>query len=190
MGAENTGTSRGDDELTQQIEDAPESIEGLEGDGEDERSALRAVAAATFRDEHGRITPGTPYAWKPGESGNPNGRPTDQRMLEDLKSGKRKDVPAKLMTEAVRKVLDDPLVRAKLAEKWVLQSARNPGYMKQIWERLEGKVPFTLRVGPEVEPESQTDLAITVIDVKVESFDELKAIAAEVVPDDDDRSPV
>lgn len=189
MSDESKGGNTGPEELAHQIDETPEEEGGFDEDGNlDEKQAMRIAAMAAgagMRDERGRILPGTPYAWKPGVSGNPAGRPTDASVLEDFREGRRKDLPAKLMTEAVRRVLDDPLVRQKLAEKWVLQSAKNAGFMKQIWERLEGKVPFTLRVGPEVEAESQTDFGITVIEVGVKDHEELKLV--DDVPDQEEK---
>lgn len=177
MGDESSGETSGG--LAHDIDETPEVEGGLEDDGGEERQAIRAAVASAgilTRDEHGRLLPGHPYSFRPGQSGNPAGRPTDEKILADFQEGRRKALPAKIMTDAIRKVLDDPLVRQKLAEKWVLQSAKNAGFMKNIWERLEGKVPFTLRVGPEVEPESQTDFNITVVEVKVKDHEELKLV--------------
>lgn len=128
---------------TDQAGEQPEA-EATEG-GQDEKPDNRADRVAAWR-------------WKPGQSGNPGGRP------------KRKPLTDQLLDE-VLKVSDDPRAKGmtivQLLNRALISQALkgNVGAQRELRDRIEGKVPLTLKVGPEVEEESQTDLAITVIDV-------------------------
>lgn len=73
--------------------------------------------------------------WKPGESGNPKGRPPKAISL----------------TSKVKEMLESscPYDKSKtwleyLADQWLNKAADNPAYFKELIERLEGKItqPF------------------------------------------------
>jgi hypothetical protein len=78
-----------------------------------------------------------PYMFKPGQSGNPNGRP------------KKKPI-----TEIYEELLSDPIIRDQIKEaiKQRLTSGRMVGTieMKEAAERLEGKVKQSVEVEGEL----------------------------------------
>jgi hypothetical protein len=69
-------------------------------------------------------TPNPKYHWKPGQSGNPSGRPK-----------------TKPITDRVRAILDDPVEVEKIAKQW-LTSVRegNVVALKELLDRIEGRV--------------------------------------------------
>ena len=74
--------------------------------------------------------------WKKGQSGNPNGRPKNGLCLTSL---------AKAMLG--EKVPDDPHGRTRaevIADNWLTMTLQNPTYLKELLERVEGKVPQAL----------------------------------------------
>ncbi len=84
------------------------------------------------------------YRWKPGESGNPGGRPS-----------------RKPLTDAIRKLLDmdratfETYEPATVAEQMALDTIRNaktdPRFATHMYDRAEGKVADTVHVegGPQ-----------------------------------------
>jgi hypothetical protein len=69
--------------------------------------------------------------WKPGQSGNPKGRPRNTKYI----------------TELAREKLSQPCPYAPgknwaeyLVERWFGQAVESAGYFKELMDRLEGKV--------------------------------------------------
>ncbi len=86
-----------------------------------------------MRDEHGENRangngnlPPAEYRWKPGQSGNPKGRPKGSGLSDRLREVLDADDGAAL----------DAIVRAVVDAA----AAGDAQFVRMIWERLEGKV--------------------------------------------------
>jgi hypothetical protein len=89
--------------------------------------------------KHRPNTAGLRPPWKPGQSGNPNGRPCGPSLttrLRDLLEGDR--VRGKRLKDGKQAV-------DRLAEA-ILDGAidGDPRLIQQLWDRLEGKVPLRI----------------------------------------------
>jgi len=101
----------------------------------------------TGRGGRGGVPP-IEHRWKPGQSGNPKGRPTKAFCLTEL-------VKAELEAQAEHqgKLLKNPDGSPKtyaqiLASAIVRQAAKgNPSALNQLWDRMDGKVPLPLEHG-------------------------------------------
>lgn len=98
-------------------------------------------------------------SWKPGTSGNPKGRPKNESCLTSLMRAKMDQV-AKLI---------DPVTQEPYGKTWkeliVLATLKlalegNHSALKEVWERMEGKV---------VQPVNGS-LAVSIADVLAASF--------------------
>jgi hypothetical protein len=69
--------------------------------------------------------------WKPGQSGNPNGRPRGRTLVERLRAAIQEPT-----TDGQREVAD------LIVEAWIAHTIRgSTGHLVEMLERLEGKVP-------------------------------------------------
>ena len=99
---------------------------------------------------HGRTLPPLETRWKPGQSGNPKGRPKKDESIADL------------LKELVNALCPtDPEGRSYaelIARSLVHQGLKgNLGAIKEILNRLVGRVPFLIeRVGASNEPNQKT----------------------------------
>ena len=83
---------------------------------------------------NGRPLPPVENRWKKGTSGNPRGRPKKQaRLTELLQDEIKKICPA----DREKRTWEHLIVRATLQ----LAMKGNATALKEIWERLDGKVP-------------------------------------------------
>jgi len=71
------------------------------------------------------------HQWKPGQSGNPRGRPKGTRYITELAREKL----GKPCPHAPEKTWAEYLV-----DRWLGQAVENAGYFKELMDRLEGKV--------------------------------------------------
>lgn len=77
-----------------------------------------------------------PKLWKPGESGNPNGRPPKNRALSDL-----------LRVALSHKGEDGITLRVAMTQKLAeMAAAGDLDAIKVVLERIDGKVPDTLNL--------------------------------------------
>ena len=90
---------------------------------------------------YGRPLPPLDTRWKPGQSGNPKGRPKKEESIADLLNDL---VNALCPTDSERRSYAELLVRSL-----VHQGLKgNLGALKEIFNRLAGRVPFLIeRVG-------------------------------------------
>jgi Family of unknown function (DUF5681) len=73
-----------------------------------------------------------PYKWKPGQSGNPGGRPKKKPLTDELEK----------MLATVSHDKAGKTYATRLVEAAVRRAIRKSDYaLKEIWERTEGKVP-------------------------------------------------
>lgn len=92
----------------------------------------------------GRFLPGNPTAWKPGQSGNPKGRPPDalKRMKTVLKEILSRRTPG-----------DNQTLYCKLGEVIVREALKgDERFVKLILDRIEGPVPHVLEGGADTPP--------------------------------------
>lgn len=88
---------------------------------------------------HGRRSPPVEKRWKKGVSGNPRGRPKKQDCLTSLlKEEITKICPA----DREKRTWKELIVRATLQ----LAMKGNATAMKEVWERLDGKILQTEKV--------------------------------------------
>jgi len=100
------------------------------------------------REKVGKGNPPRNTRWKPGQSGNPKGRPKGIRYI----------------SESLRELLDqkdkDGRTNAQLIAEALIEAAKNPnskmasGLIKEILDRTEGKVPDKVE---------ETDTPVTII---------------------------
>ena len=113
---------------------------------------------------HGRPVPPAEKRWKKGMSGNPRGRPRKEDCLTSLlREEIRKTCPA----DREKRTWKELVVRATLQ----LAMKGNATALKEVWERLDGKVLQTerLQLGEDgkqitinvVYPEDETDRSST-----------------------------
>jgi hypothetical protein len=99
---------------------------------------------------YGRCSPPVETRWKPGQSGNPKGRPKKEESLADL------------LNELVNALCPtDPEGRSYaelIARSLVHQGLKgNLGAIKEILNRVAGRVPFLIeRVGASNEPNQKS----------------------------------
>jgi hypothetical protein len=89
------------------------------------------------RDERGRFAKGNPTAFKPGESGNPKGRPKSVTLSEALRAQLGQVMPGEEEKTYAEKIA---LVLCEEASKG------NVGAAKEIADRTEGKLRQSLDV--------------------------------------------
>ena len=90
------------------------------------------------RDNRGRFTPGA-GRWKKGESGNPGGRTSNAQILTNLA------IDALKRTVAQHKAKlgpDRTMAEALVAGTIALALRGNSTALKELWERIDGKVPL------------------------------------------------
>lgn len=89
-----------------------------------------------------------PHRWKPGESGNPKGRPRKDVCLTSMVKELMDDVP-ELM---VGNKKNEKTWRELIVQAWLVGSYKgNATFFKELLERIEGKVAQPL-TGSEGEP--------------------------------------
>lgn len=83
---------------------------------------------------------GEPHRWKPGESGNPNGRPAKELCITSL------------VREILERDAGDGKTNAQLVAEAIVQLAKTPNArghvptVKELLDRIEGKVPETHKI--------------------------------------------
>lgn len=93
------------------------------------------------RDERGRFVKGNGHAFKPGESGNPAGRPKSVTLSEALRLKLAEDAPGKL----------DKTVAEQIAQALVREAVKgNVQAIKEIGDRTEGKPRQTVGVEADI----------------------------------------
>lgn len=134
----------------------------MSGDGTDDGDAppLRSVAEERRDPKTGRLLPGHPYRWTPGESGNKNGRPRGikaifQQAFEELaKEDERFSQGAVLLAKAL------------IIEAMRKDSKHKVQALEKALDRSIGKVPQPFRISqPDEDDEraSFTDLRVRVV---------------------------
>jgi len=94
---------------------------------------------------HGRPLPPAGTRWKKGVSGNPRGRPKKQETLTSLLN---KEIKKICSADRQKRTYEELMVLATLQ----LAMKGNAAALKEVWERLDGKVLQTGKVqlgGPE-----------------------------------------
>ncbi|MGH9786129.1 MAG: DUF5681 domain-containing protein [Terriglobia bacterium] len=94
---------------------------------------------ADTRDSGRRPTPPAEHRWKKGVSGNPRGRP------------KKRDTLTSLLKEEIKKICPADRQKRTYEELMVLATLQlamkgNAVALKEVWERLDGKVLQTGKV--------------------------------------------
>ena len=103
----------------------------------------KAQSSAGNSDRYSRLRP---YSFKPGKSGNPNGRPKKAPITKIFERIFRKAKNRKDIEEAILKIL----LQGKMASVLMLREGA---------ERIEGKVTEKLEVTGEINTLSDADLA-------------------------------
>lgn len=87
-----------------------------------------------------KVGPGNPpkeTQWKPGQSGNPKGRPKGIKYVSELLTERLNEVPdtvdGKSNTKTWRELVTDSIFQAILR-------GNHPGFLKELLDRTEGKV--------------------------------------------------
>lgn len=88
--------------------------------------------------KHRRNTEGL-RLWKPGQSGNPNGRP---RKAECLTSLLKEEIEKMCLSDKLKRTWKELLVIGTMR----LAIAGNATALKEVWERMDGKVTQPLGV--------------------------------------------
>ena len=94
---------------------------------------------------HGRPLPPAGTRWKKGVSGNPHGRPKKQETLTSLLN---KEIKKICSADRQKRTYEELMVLATLQ----LAMKGNAAALKEVWERLDGKVLQTGKMqlgGPE-----------------------------------------
>ena len=90
--------------------------------------------------KRGRADHLRPFQWKPGESGNPGGRPTGSFSLVNM---------------AKKLLAEDPNALREIVENWVRQAAKTDekslGFIRTLLDRVDGPVPTQVQ-GPDGGP--------------------------------------
>lgn len=99
---------------------------------------------------YGRPSPPVETRWKPGQSGNPKGRPRKEESIADML---KELLYAVCPTDPERRRYAELIVRAL-----VHQGAKgNLGAIKEVFNRLVGRVPFLIeRIGGSNEPNQKS----------------------------------
>jgi hypothetical protein len=87
--------------------------------------------------------------WKPGQSGNPKGRPKKEFCLTSLVKAELEAQAADKSGKMLKNDDGTPKTWAQiLASAIVRQAAKgNPSALNQLWDRMDGKVPLPLEHG-------------------------------------------
>src|ERR1035438_3558928 len=88
---------------------------------------------------HGRPLPPAAKRWKKGTSGNPRGRPKKQDCLTNLL---REEIKKICPADREKRTWKELVVRATLQ----LAMTGNATAVKEVWERMDGKVLQTERL--------------------------------------------
>src|SRR5262249_55501187 len=106
-----------------------------------------------------------PFQWKPGESGNPKGRPRKQPLTDILRAVLAEQIPD--APDPRQSQLAHALIR-----NWVLEAIRTKDttMISEIFNRIEGKVQDRLALGGE----DGEPIRIERIDVKQLTDEELE----------------
>jgi hypothetical protein len=88
---------------------------------------------------HGRPLPPAAKRWKKGTSGNPRGRPKKQDCLTNLL---REEIQKTCPADREKRTWKELVVRATLQ----LAMKGNATALKEVWERMDGKVLQTERL--------------------------------------------
>jgi hypothetical protein len=148
-------------------DDAPDLPEEEEATARDQREEEAGVRVGV----RGRpFAPGNPYRLRPGQSGNPAGRPKGWRALfrEHAEEIESQD-PQK--RQRVRLLIERLWVRA--VKDGNIQAAR------EYLDRADGRVPLALRMGPD-EDEGPREIRIRVVgrdDIDLEAL-RLRALSS------------
>lgn len=107
------------------------------------------VPTGNSEENRGRVENLIPYQFKPGESGNPNGRPKKSPVTDHVKDQLEGPIPRAMldsMKEGARAVFfeiygPDPTFGQMIAFKLVAMSAKGDMMaMRELLDRVEGKV--------------------------------------------------
>lgn len=74
------------------------------------------------------VPPPAQYRWKPGESGNPKGRPKGRNLTEAILARLDQEHNGRPLVE----ILADRVIKEALSGKFP--------FAKELWDRIEGKV--------------------------------------------------
>ena len=91
------------------------------------------------------------YAWKPGQSGNPKGRPKKDKCLTDCLQAELDKTPERLPDGKINK---QKLTNAQILAQQAIMHATTSGnqsYYKEIYDRIEGKVKEKHEVSGDVD---------------------------------------
>ncbi len=102
--------------------------------------------------------------WKPGESGNPAGRPKKTKTLLTILEGELKKHPQ------IKGKRSDKTWEELLAQAWLFGSLTKPVLLQMLLERVYGKVEDRIDVTTKGESlnDGKHDIAITIIDEAME----------------------
>lgn len=79
--------------------------------------------------------------WKPGQSGNPKGRPKKDVCLTSLVKKQLDEVPEIMISGKP----NDKTWRELIVTAWLVAAYKgNPTYFRELMDRLEGKVPMPI----------------------------------------------
>ena len=121
------------------------SMEATEQDNAQSVAKAQREQTGFKRDALGRILPGSAppaHAWKPGQSGNPNGRGLEAELKRMLETEASERFPGLTKRQAIAH-----------AALQVAQDPNHPAFgvaQKLVWERADGAVAKTLRIEGEL----------------------------------------
>lgn len=106
----------------------------------------RAASSKVERDKAGKFAPGNVNAFKPGESGNPLGRPKCKTLSEAIREELAKECELE-DGKTWAEVVANRLVR--VAAGWSVENSTNAA--REIGDRTEGKPKQPIELDPTVE---------------------------------------
>ncbi len=124
----------------------------------------------------GRFVAGNPNTFKPGQSGNPGGRPPEPPEVKAAKAKKlslsaaltdelQEPIPIELQPMAAKLgVNPNSSMFALWLRALIVNGLRGrPTAQREVNERVDGKVPLPIKLPSSVGTDSQTDLVVTII---------------------------
>ena len=109
----------------------------MDMNGNPPQDAPKSVSEELKETPVGYMSPPREGQWKPGQTGNPGGRPKWKPLTEALQS---------LLEE-------DPKLNKELIRAWVVKAGRGDvSAANMLWDRLEGKVTQTVGGSTDTSP--------------------------------------